>query len=147
MSNQRDECPLNSAATNILYNQVTRKSIARSTSRVGPIKPPGAASPSAAIVGEQQQLTNGSNIRSKGGLAEATKTQLEQQPPKPKGAPRDDNFRDRLLDAIFFVCPDCSCVQCSAIFGGLLAAALLTAAFLYLGNYWSAARPDRDQVR
>jgi len=47
-----------------------------------------------------------------------------------------NSLKDRLIDVICFICPDCSCVQYSAIFIGLLIAALLTLFFLYLGGYF-----------
>lgn len=47
------------------------------------------------------------------------------------------SFSAWLLDAIYFLCPDCSCCQCSTIAAGLLMAALLTLLFLHLGGYWS----------
>lgn len=43
---------------------------------------------------------------------------------------------ERLLDAIYFVCPDCSVTQCSTIILGLLLSACLTILFLYLGGFW-----------
>jgi len=41
-----------------------------------------------------------------------------------------------LPDAIFFICPDCSLIQCSAILVGLILTIILVIAFLYAGNYW-----------
>lgn len=54
----------------------------------------------------------------------------------------DSKVKDRLLDAIYFICPDCSCVQCSAIIAGLLTVAMLTLLFLYLGHYWDPTKED-----
>lgn len=51
---------------------------------------------------------------------------------------KDAGFKDKLIDAVFFVCPDCSYVQCSAIIIGLSVTVLLVLLFLYLGNYWSS---------
>lgn len=51
-------------------------------------------------------------------------------------------FKDRLLDAIYFLCPDCSYIQCFTIFLGLLAAAALTVILLFAGGYWS--KPARN---
>lgn len=45
---------------------------------------------------------------------------------------------ERLLDAVYFVCPDCSVTQCSTIILGLLLSACLTVLFLYLGGFWDA---------
>lgn len=47
-------------------------------------------------------------------------------------------FGNGFLDAIYFVCPDFSYYQCSAIIGGLLTAVMLTLFFLYLGGYWQS---------
>lgn len=49
---------------------------------------------------------------------------------------KQESCKDWLLDAIYFICPDCSCVQCSAIFLGLTTISCLIILFLYLGNYW-----------
>lgn len=54
---------------------------------------------------------------------------------------RPVSFLDRLLDGLYFLCPDCSLVQCSAIMLGLLMASILTVIFLYIGNYWSSLEP------
>lgn len=45
-------------------------------------------------------------------------------------------FVSRLLDGIYFICPECSLIQCSSIALGLLASALLTCLFLYVAGYW-----------
>lgn len=57
-------------------------------------------------------------------------------------AKKPNNFKktnclDRFLDAIYFICPECSIIQCSAIAIGLLTSALLTILFLHLGGYWN----------
>lgn len=71
-------------------------------------------------------------------------TPVKQQPAPSKPRP-PVSFKDRLLDAIYFLCPDCSLVQCSAILLGLMLTALLTVLFLYLGNFWSAFANDLRQ--
>jgi hypothetical protein len=48
-------------------------------------------------------------------------------------------FFERLQEAVYVLCPDCSKVQCLAIIIGLVATALLTLLFLWLGGYWSAS--------
>lgn len=60
-----------------------------------------------------------------------------------RNAPNTDKTRPQktftswLLDAIYFICPDCSCVQCSSIAGGFLLMILLTLLFLHLAGYFS----------
>lgn len=54
------------------------------------------------------------------------------------------NVKNRILDAIYFVCPDCTIVQCSAIISGLLLVAILTLLLLYFGNYWDTI-PKEDK--
>lgn len=63
----------------------------------------------------------------------------------PSHGKRERKFKDKLLDATYFICPDCSCIQCSAIIAGLIAAAILTTIFLYLGGYWDNNN-DRNAV-
>lgn len=46
----------------------------------------------------------------------------------------------RLLDAIYFICPDCSILQCSTIILGLVVCIGLTLLFMYLGGYWETIR-------
>lgn len=48
-----------------------------------------------------------------------------------------------LLDAVYYICPDCSLVQCSTILAGLLLTLLLTLLFLHLGGYWQSALTRR----
>lgn len=76
-------------------------------------------------------------------LTQLQSAQQQQQQPKNKEPNNSTTYKrrqlstwDRLLDAIYFVCPDCSFIQCSAIFLGLLLASFLVVALLYFGNYW-----------
>lgn len=50
--------------------------------------------------------------------------------------PKVVSCKDRLLDAIYFLCPDCSYVQCCTILLGFVLAAALTVFLLYAGGYW-----------
>lgn len=52
---------------------------------------------------------------------------------KPAGLRR---LKDTFFDAIYFISPECSCVQCSAIISGLITAIILILIFLYFGGYW-----------
>lgn len=63
-------------------------------------------------------------------------------PPPTETKKKQPSFGDRLLDALYFVCPDCSWIQCSGIFAGLLLVAILVVIFLYAGNYWSDIRTE-----
>ena len=53
------------------------------------------------------------------------------------------NVKNRILDAIYFICPDCSCVQCSAIISGLLVVVILILVFLYVGGYWDSKKEQQ----
>lgn len=51
------------------------------------------------------------------------------------------SLRDRFLDAIYFIAPDCSCVQCLAILLGLTTVVILTFILLYSGGFWNQDAP------
>ena len=76
--------------------------------------------------------------RSKTLVSERSQSSLGRGGGSGKGGDRkkDKSCKSWCLDAIYFLCPDCSCVQCGTIAGGLLMASLLTVLFLYVGGYW-----------
>lgn len=55
-------------------------------------------------------------------------------------------FKDRLLDAIYFLCPDCSYIQCFTILLGLLVAAALTTILLHAGGYWTGSPQNKTNI-
>lgn len=62
-------------------------------------------------------------------------------------APRKTvRFKDRLLDAIYFICPDCSYVQCCTILLGILMGAAFTAILLYAGGYWKREEERQPKI-
>lgn len=57
---------------------------------------------------------------------------------------RQTSVQDRFINGLYFLCPDCSWIQCSAIICGLISAAILTLILLYIGGFWYNAH-DADK--
>lgn len=78
-------------------------------------------------------------------------TGAQQQQPEKRRRPRDEaSFWERLQEAVFVLCPDCTKVQCYTILAGLLLAVILTSLFLLWGGYWSHNHnncPYHEQLR
>lgn len=53
---------------------------------------------------------------------------------------RTIGYYNYLSDIIYFICPEWSIIQCTAIALGLIASALLTIFFLFLGGFWDSKK-------
>lgn len=81
---------------------------------------------------------NNSTVLSIPSSSNTSRTQSKQQIPQAQKLPfrNDKTGTERLLDAIYFICPECSVLQCSTIILGLMVSICLTLLFLYLAGYW-----------